>query len=76
MASLVLILIVCKRLVLIMTDNPYLVAFWSMGAAQIVASFSLGIIQQLTYSGFCLLSLGCIGLIQRASIKRKLLGRV
>jgi hypothetical protein len=71
MSGLAIILIGSERLVLLMTRNPYLCAFWGMGAAQTVASFGLGIAQQLVYSGFCLLVLGCIGLIQRTSAKRK-----
>jgi hypothetical protein len=76
MAVMVLVLMASERLVLIMTRNPYLCAFWGMGGAQIVASFGLGIMQQLVYSGFCLLVLGFIGLIQRTSIKRKPLTQV
>jgi hypothetical protein len=50
-----------------LTKNKYIAAFWGMGAAQAVASFGLGLPQQLVYYSVCFAALGMIYVLQKYS---------
>lgn len=50
-----------------LTRNKYITAFWGMGAAQAVASFGLGLPQQLVYYSVCFASMGAVYLLQKYS---------
>lgn len=67
MSMLAILLLASERAVLYLTRNPFIFAFWGMLAAQGVASFGLGIGQQMTYYAVCFAAMGMIWFVQTFS---------
>lgn len=67
MVLLTCLIFVTEKVVFILTKNPYFCAFWSMGIAQGMASFGLGIYQTAVYYVFCFSSMAVIFLLQTAT---------
>lgn len=72
MSMLAILLLASERLVLFLTRNPFICSFWGMGAAQTVASFGLGLGQQLTYFAVCFGAMGMIWCVQTFSSQANL----
>lgn len=64
MACLTFFMFFLEGIAFFMTRNPYFCAFWSMGLAQTVASFGLGVWQMAVYYIVCLIAMFFIWLVQ------------
>lgn len=67
MVALTLLMLLSERLIVFLTGNPYLSAFWGAGVAQTVASFGLATGQTAVYYAVCLSSVFFISIIQKIS---------
>lgn len=67
MVCLTCLMLALERGAYLLTHNPYFCAFWSMGSAQTVASFGMGVGQRATFIVVCFIALASIWAIQTIS---------
>lgn len=67
MMCLTCLMLALERGAYLLTHNPYFCAFWSMGAAQTVASFGMGVGQRAIFLVVCFIAMALIWVVQTIS---------